>query len=96
MGTRSGTLMDRETLMPASLIEEWASAAAAQAVVEPMEAPDGFYAEVAETPGAWSYGETADEALSVLHSVLVGWAALKLADGDTDIPVMGGVSLYQR
>ena len=88
--------MDRETPTPPVWIEKWATVAAAQAVIEPMEAPDGFFAEVTEAPGAWSYGDTEDEALSVLHSVLVGWAALKLADGDTDIPMMGGVSLYHR
>ena len=96
MGTRSGALTDRGTGIPPGLIEKWATAAAAQAVVEPMEAPDGYYAEVAETPGAWGYGETEDEALSVLHSVLIGWASLKLADGDTDIPMIGGVSLFRR
>lgn len=96
MGTRSGAVMDRETPMPVGLIEKWATAAAARAVVEPMEAPDGFYAEVADAPGAWGYGKTKDEALSVLHSVLVGWASLKLADGDTDIPVMGGVGFHNR
>ena len=96
MGVRSGALTDRGAEIPSNLITKWAEAAAAQALVEPMEAPDGYYAEVAETPGAWGYGATEDEALSVLHSVLIGWASLKLADGDTDIPVMGGVSLYRR
>ena len=96
MAVPSGAVADRETGIPPDLIEKWAGAAAAQAVVEPMEAPDGYYAEVAETPGAWGYGETEGEALSVLHSVLIGWASLKLADGDTDVPVMGGISLYHR
>ena len=96
MGARSGALTDRGAGIASNLIEEWAAAAAVQALVEPMEAPHGNYAEVAETPGAWSYGETESEALSVLQSVLIGWASLKLADGDTDIPVMGGVSLYRR
>ena len=89
-------LTDRGTGIPPDLIEKWAAAAAAQASVGPMEAPEGYHAELADTPGAWGYGETEDEALSVLHSVLIGWASLKLADGDTDIPVMGGVSLYAR
>lgn len=79
-----------------SLIEKWAAAAAAQASVEPMESPDGYYAELSETPGAWGYGDTENEALSVLESVLIGWASLKLADAETDIPVMGGISLYHR
>ena len=89
-------MTDRGTGIPTGLVEKWATAAAAQAVVAHMEAPYGYYAEVAETPGAWGYGETEDQALSVLHSVLIGWASLKLADGDTDIPVIGGVSLYHR
>ena len=89
-------MTDRDTGIPAGRIEKWAAAAAARAVVEPMEARDGYYAEVAETPGAWGYGETEGEALSVLRSVLVGWASLKLADGDTDIPAMGEVSLSHQ
>ena len=96
MRAPTGTMTERDTGIPTGRIEKWAAAAAAQAVVEPMEAPDGYYAEVAETPGAWGYGETEGEALSVLKGVLVGWASLKLADGDTDIPMMGGVSLYHR
>ena len=96
MRVPSGTMTDRGTAIPTGLIEKWATAAAAQAVVEPMEAPNGYYAKVVETPGAWGSGETEDEALSVLRSVLIGWASLKLADGDTDIPVIGGVSLYHR
>ena len=96
MGARSRALTDRGAAIPSNLIEEWAAAATAQASVEPMEAPHGYYAEVAETPGAWGHGETEDEALSVLHSVLVGWASLKLADVDADIPVMDGVNLYGR
>lgn len=96
MAVRSDSLTYPGMRVRPDLIDAWAAAAAVQALVEPMEAPDGYYAEVAETPGAWGYGETEDEARSVLHSVLIGWAALKLADGDSDIPVMGGISLYDR
>ncbi len=50
-------------------------------------------ATVEGCPGAWAYGTTAEDAVAYLESVLIGWADLKLADGDTDIPVMGGISL---
>ena len=60
MAVPSGTLTDRGTEIPPELIKKWATAAAAQALVEPMEAPNGYYAEVAETPGAWGYGQTED------------------------------------
>ena len=72
---------------------EWAAAAARQAVI--IDADDTGYlvATVDGCPGAWAYGTTAADAVAYLESVLIGWADLKLADGDTDIPEMGGIDL---
>ncbi len=40
--------------------------------------------------GPWAFGETKEAALKELESVLRDWAAIKLADGDDDIPPMKG------
>ena len=81
----------------ANRIERWATAAIAEAEVEQLNDPEGFYfASVPAAPGAWSYEPTVDEALAILQEVLVGWAILKLADGDDDIPDFAGIRLGGR
>lgn len=74
-------------------VRQWAAAAARQAVVTDAEDTEYLVATVEGCPGAWAHGTTAADAVALLESVLIGWADLKLADGDTDIPVMGGISL---
>ena len=69
-----------------NLIVLWADIAARHAIVRRIEDPDELVATVAGIPGAWGSGATPDEALSELHSVLIGWATLKVNDGDRDIP----------
>ena len=44
-------------------------------------------------PRRVAHGTTAEDAVAYLESVLIGWVDLKLADGDADVPVMGGTSL---
>lgn len=81
----------------ANRIDRWATVAIAEAEVERLDDPEGFYfASVPNAPGAWSYEPTADQARGVLHEVLVGWAMLKLADGDDDIPDFAGIRLGGR
>ena len=75
------------------LIVTWTDVAVRHAIVRRSEDPDELIATVAGLPGAWGAGATPDEALSDLHSVLIGWATLKLDDGDRDIPDMEGISL---
>ena len=77
----------------AAAVREWAAAAAREAVVVDADDTDYLVATVHGCPGAWAYGATAAEAVAYLESVLIGWAHLKLADGDTDIPEMGGINL---
>ena len=77
-------------------VREWAAAAAQQAVVADAEDTEYLVATVEGCPGAWAYGTTAEDAVTYLESVLVGWAELKLADDDTDIPVMGGINLVSN
>ena len=75
------------------IIVLWAEAAVRHAVVRPLKDTDEFVATVAGVRGAWGAGATADEALDELRSVLIDWAALKLDDGDRDIPDMEGIRL---
>lgn len=71
----------------------WANIAIRHATVRPIEDPDELVATVANIPGAWGSGASPNEALADLHSVLIGWATLKLDDGDRDIPDMEGIRL---
>ena len=87
------TVTARSKDATAEQVRQWAAAAALQAVVADAEDTDYLVATVESCPGAWAYGTTAEDAVAYLESVLIGWADLKLADGDTDIPVMGGISL---
>ena len=76
-----------------NLIVLWADIAVRHAIVRRIEDPDELVATVVGIPGAWGSGATPDEALGELHSVLIGWATLKLDDGDRDIPDMEGIRL---
>ena len=67
------------------LVEGWAEAAISHATVRTINDPAGLVATVAGIDGAWGFGQSEDEALDDLKSVLVDWASLKLQDGD-DIP----------
>ena len=74
-------------------VERWAKVAVSHAVVRTINDPAGVVATVAGIDGAWGFGQSEDEALEDLRSVLVDWATLKLEDGDDDIPSMEGVHL---
>ena len=76
-----------------ALIDQWAEAAVSHATVEPIEDPNGLVATIAGLAGPWAFGETKEKALDELESVLRDWAAIKLADGDDDIPPMKGINL---
>ena len=71
------------------LVERWVEAAVSQAIVRTIDDPAGLVATVAGIDGAWGFGQSEDEALDDLRSVLVDWASLKLQDGD-DIPSEAG------
>ena len=89
-------LLDHEKAIEGAterLVESWASIAIAHAIVRTTEDSAGYIGTVVGIDGAWAYGETEVEALEELKSALVGWALLKLEDGDDDIPSMEGVHL---
>ena len=75
------------------LVGLWAEVAVAHAMVRAIRDPAGFVATVAGIEGAWGFGDSSEEALEELESVLIDWASLKLEDGDDDIPSMEGVHL---
>lgn len=76
-------------------VQPWARAAVERACrLEEIDDPVGYVATLKDVLGPWAFGETRESARSELESVLIGWALLKLDDGDRDIPVMGGISLY--
>ena len=87
------TVAARSKDATAARVREWAAAAARQAIIVDAEDTDYLVATVEGCPGAWAYGTTGEAAVVYLESVLVGWADLKLADGETDIPEMGGINL---
>ena len=72
-------------------IARWAEVAVSHAVTRRIEDPPGLVATVEGVEGAWGLGQTNDEALEDLESVLRDWAAMKLRDGDQDIPHIKGV-----
>lgn len=77
-------------------VQPWARAVVNQACqLEQIDDPLGYIATLHDVPGPLAFGETIEAARSELESVLIGWAPVKLDDGDKDIPVMGGTSLYQ-
>ena len=75
------------------LVCPWAEAAVSCAAVESIQDPDGYVATISGLAGPWAFGETKEAALEELESVLRDWAAIKLADGDDDIPPMKGIHL---
>ena len=75
-------------------VKRWAKAAIERAVVEePNEERSHYIATVPSCPGVLASGDSLDAALAELESVMFGWAHLKLRDGDSDIPPMGGIDL---
>ena len=78
---------------PEELVKRWIRIAIFHAVCRPIKDPVGFIASVAGVDGAWGFGESRDEALQELESVLTEWVALKLKNGDDDIPNMEHIDL---
>jgi predicted RNase H-like HicB family nuclease len=52
-----------------------------------------WYAEIPGFTGVWANGDTEDACREELREVLKEWLALKLRDGDDDIPIMAGIDL---
>lgn len=78
----------------AQRIDCWTRAALGRASVREISDPPGVVATVEGLRGVWAFGSDEREARAELGSVLAEWAALKLSDGDADIPSIDGVSLH--
>jgi predicted RNase H-like HicB family nuclease len=52
-----------------------------------------WIAEIPGFEGVWANGASAEDAGGTLYDVLSGWLALKMEDGDDDIPVLGNINL---
>lgn len=52
-----------------------------------------WYAEIPGCPGVWANSDTQDACLDELREVFKEWLALKLQEGDDDIPVVDGIDL---
>ncbi len=75
------------------LVASWAEVAVSHAIARYIDDPEGHIATVAGIEGAWGFGDTEAAALDELRSVLIGWACLKVQNGDDDIPSMEGIHL---
>ena len=76
-----------------SMVEQWTKVAVSQATTESIKDPDGMVATIVGIDGPWAFGQTGEEAIKELESVLIDWVTMKLEDGDKDIPHMEGVYL---
>ena len=54
---------------------------------------DTFFGEIPELQGVWANADTLEECRQELQEVLEEWLILKLRENDTDLPVLGGISL---
>lgn len=88
----SDRVPDRATVLE-KLIVRWTKAAVSHAIVRSIDDPDEVVATVVGIDGAWGFGDSDEEALRDLRSVLIDWASMKLKDGDDDIPSMEGLRL---
>lgn len=78
------------------LVASWAEIAVSHAAVRGLDDLSGHVATVVGIQGAWGVGDSEEEALDELRSVLIGWACLKLEDRDDDIPSMEGIHLVVK
>ena len=63
-------------------IARWAKAAVAQAEVEAIRDPAGYFATVPACQGAWASGSTPEAAIRELEDVLADWAEVHLRTGN--------------
>lgn len=77
--------------VPMSMVEQWADGALLESDFEQL--PDGsWFAAVSGAQGAWGEGSQAEEALKDLRDALIGWAVLRLINGQS-VPEIRGSSL---
>ncbi len=78
--------------VPEQLIGRYANLAARRAVTEKLV--DGtYFAAISGFRGVWSHGNSEEEALRELPSVVRDWTTLKFVEKDGDLPVIDGIDL---
>lgn len=78
--------------LPAQLIRRYARLAAMRADAEELE--DGtWFASIRGFQGVWAQGDSEEEALETIESVLLDWTCFKIVDKDRDLPVIDGIDL---
>lgn len=89
--TPAVSILERHVPMSWTRFDRFVDRAMAGADVEALD--DGeTYASIPQCPGVWATAGSPVEALDELRGVLVGWLLLKIGDGDTDIPVIDGIT----
>ncbi len=78
--------------LPVQLIKRYALLAVMRAETERLG--DGsWYAEIRGFPGVWAQGDSEDEALKEIETVVRDWTVLKILDEDKDLPIIGMIDL---
>lgn len=78
--------------LPSQLVRKYALLAAGRAETERLQ--DGtWYAEIPGFPGVWAQGESEEEVVRELETVVRDWALLKIQDKDRDLPIIGLINL---
>lgn len=61
---------------------------------EAKQYPDeSWFAEIPSFPGVWASSSSEEETLAELEETLHEWIALKIEDGDRDLPVVDSIDL---
>ncbi len=78
--------------LPVQLIRRYARLAARRADTERLE--DGtWFASIQGFPGVWAQGESEEEVLKEIESVVRDWTCFKIVDKDRDLPVIDTIDL---
>ena len=77
---------------PRSVDELYAEIATRHAIVREVD-PGVWLARVIGLDGAWTDGDTPEEALAALPEAILDWVRVKRAIGASDIPPMEGLDL---
>lgn len=81
--------------IPTKVVTAFAAAATEIAVLEEIE-PGQWFVDLDALDGVWGEGDSAQAAKEDFHASVISWVALKLRDGDKDIPEINGVSLPKK
>lgn len=81
------------TQLPEALISRYVMNAMRAAEVSYLRDSAVHFAEIPGFTGVWGEGKSARAACHDLEGALRSWIGLKIADGDCDMPEVGGINL---